>query len=171
LGITKSKHYKIAWGFANIGRLAIMLRSSWKTSNTKDSTNGKEPIGAPRIWKPDSSVKKPKGNDIYWFNPYGDQATHFIGYIENPNASNSSYNCKKIGNTSKAGPTMCISSTNNEKTQVGWVVEVGQKARRWTNVNNTPLERSPRHVLNSNEMIVRSLCLETSKKYSGDGHA
>lgn len=43
---------------------------------TKDSTNGIEPIGAPRIQKLVSSVKKHGGSDM--FNPCGIQATHFV---------------------------------------------------------------------------------------------
>jgi len=66
----------------------------------KDSTNGKKPIGTPRIRKLDLGVKKPRGSDINWFNPYGNQATHFIDYTENPNVPNSSYNCKKTNSTS-----------------------------------------------------------------------
>jgi hypothetical protein len=41
-----------------------MLKFSWNASNTKDSTNGKEPTRAPRIRKSDSSVRKPKGSDV-----------------------------------------------------------------------------------------------------------
>jgi len=66
---------------------------------------------------------------------------------------------------------MCISSINEGKTQVGWAVAVGQKAQRWVSVNNTPPKASPSHVPNSIEMIERSVCLETFKKYSGNGCA
>jgi len=37
-----------------------------------------------KIGKLNLGVKKCKGIDIDWSNPCGDQATHFIGYIENP---------------------------------------------------------------------------------------
>jgi hypothetical protein len=37
-------------------------------------------IGVPKIQKPKSGVRKPEGSDIKWFNPCGDQATHFVGY-------------------------------------------------------------------------------------------
>jgi hypothetical protein len=69
------------------------------------------------------------------------------------------------------GPTMCISSTNVGKTQVGWVVVVGQKVQKWANANNTPPNGSPCQVPNSNEMTMRSPCLETFEKYTRDGHA
>jgi len=96
-----------------------------------------------------------------WSNPYGDQATHFVNYIERPNAPNSSCNYKKIGNTSNARPTMCVSSANEGKTQVRWVVAVKQKVRKWASANNTPSKGSPYHVLDWNEMIMKSLCLKT----------
>ncbi len=73
----------------------IVLKSSQNASNTKDYTNGKEPIGAPRIRRPNLSVRKLGRNDIDWSNPRQDQATYFVSYIENPNTPNSSYNCKK----------------------------------------------------------------------------
>jgi hypothetical protein len=66
---------------------------------------------------------------------------------------------------------MCISSTNEGKTQVGWAVAVGGRAQKWANVNNTLPKGSPSHVPDSNEMIERSLCLEALKKYSGNGCA
>jgi hypothetical protein len=48
----------------------------------KDSTNGKEPTRTPRIQRPNSCAKKHGGSDIDWFNPFGDQFTHFVGYTE-----------------------------------------------------------------------------------------
>jgi hypothetical protein len=95
-----------------------VLKSSWNASNTKDCTNGKEPIRAPRIQRPNSGVRKLGRNDIDLFNPCWDQTTHFVNYIESPNVPNSSYNCKKTCTTSKAGPTMCVLFTNERKTQV-----------------------------------------------------
>ncbi len=44
--------------------------------------------------------------------------THFVGCTKSPNVPNSSYNRKKIGNTSEARPTMYISFANKGKTQV-----------------------------------------------------
>jgi hypothetical protein len=38
----------------------------------KDFTNGKKPIGAPKIQKSNSCVRKLGGSDINWFNPCGD---------------------------------------------------------------------------------------------------
>jgi hypothetical protein len=62
----------------------------------KDSKNGKEPTKAPRIRRPNYGVKKHGRNDIDWFNPYENQTTHFVDYIESPNAPNSFYNSQKI---------------------------------------------------------------------------
>jgi hypothetical protein len=72
-----------------------------------------------------SRIKKPRGSDIELSNPYGDQATHFVGCIENPNAENSSHNHRKIGITFDARPTICISFVNKIKTQVDWATCVG----------------------------------------------
>jgi hypothetical protein len=72
---------------------------------------------APKIWKPESRVKKSKGSDIEWSNPYGDQVTHFTNYIEM-----SYYNCTKIRITFNARPTICVSSAIKGKTQVGFKV-------------------------------------------------
>jgi len=97
--------------------------------------------------------------------------THFVNCTKSPNAPNFSYNCKKSNNTSRARPIMCVSSTNERKTQVRWATTVGQKVGRRVSANNTLPKRSPCHVLDSDEMIVRSWCLKASKKYSGDGCA
>jgi hypothetical protein len=35
----------------------------------------------------------------------------------------------KKGNTFEVGPTMCVSSTNKGKTQVGWVATIGGKCK------------------------------------------
>jgi hypothetical protein len=61
-------------------------------------------------------ARKPRGIDIDWFNPYGDQVTHFIICTKSLNAPNS-YNCqkKKKKNTSKAKLVMCISLPTKEK--------------------------------------------------------
>jgi hypothetical protein len=71
----------------------------------------------------------------------------------------------------KVGPIMYISLANEGKIQVGWVNVVGRKVWWWANVNNIPPKGSFYHVLNLDEMIVRSSCLEVSEKYSGDGRA
>jgi hypothetical protein len=57
--------------------------------NDLDLTN------VPKIQKPMLRIRKPKGSDIEWSNPCGDQATHFVGLIESPNVENSFCNCKK----------------------------------------------------------------------------
>ncbi len=158
----------MTWRSTTIRRLAIVLRSLWNASDTKDSTNGKKLIGTPRIWKPNSSVRKFGRHDINWSNPYGDHAKHFVGCTKSLNAINSSCNHKK-GTTSKAWPTMCISSTNEGKTQVGWSITIGWGTQKWVSANNTPPKGSPFHVLDSNEMIVGFPYFETSKKCSENG--
>jgi hypothetical protein len=81
-----------------------------------NSPNGKEPTGTPRIRKLDSGVKKLRGSDIDWLNPYGNQATHFVSFTKSLNVPNSSNNHKKTNNTFEVGLIMCISSTNKGKT-------------------------------------------------------
>ncbi len=65
---------------------------------------------------------------------------------------------------------MCISFANERKTQIGWVVAIGWRTWKWTSVNNIPPKGSPCCVLDLDEMIVRSLCLKASKKYSENEH-
>ncbi len=77
----------------------------------------------------------------------------------------------KKGNTFKARPIMCVSFANERKTHVKWVVVVRQITQRWVSANNTPPKRSPCHVQDLNEMIMKSMCLEISEKYNGNGHA
>jgi len=75
-------------------------------------------------------VKSPRGSHIKWSNPYGDQTTHFIDYTKSPNAQNSCCNCKKTRTTSNVGPTICVTSANEGKMQVGWADVVRRKAQR-----------------------------------------
>jgi hypothetical protein len=82
--------------------------------------------------KPKLGIQKLRGSDIEWSNPYGKQITHFIGCIKSPNVKNYFCNCKKIGTTFDAKPTIYISSTNERETQVGGVVVVKQIMWRWT---------------------------------------
>jgi hypothetical protein len=51
--------------------------------------NDLDPIDVPKIRKPDLEVKTLRRSDIEWSNLYGDQATHFVGYIESLNVKNS----------------------------------------------------------------------------------
>ncbi len=55
------------------------------------------------------------------------QATHFVGCTKSLNAENCYCNCKKIGTTFDAGPTVCISFANKGKTQIGWATIIGQR--------------------------------------------
>jgi len=96
-------------------------------SNTKDSTDGKEPTRTPKIQRLDLGVRKLRGSDIDWFDPYGNKTTHFIDCIKSLNVVNSSCNHKKIGATFEAIRTMHVSFTNEGKIQVGWVTIIGQK--------------------------------------------
>jgi hypothetical protein len=64
---------------------------------------------------------------------------------------------------------MCISSANEGKTKVRWAIVVGQIVQRWTSENNIFLKGSPYSVLDLDEMIVKSPCIEASKKYSRHG--
>jgi hypothetical protein len=59
---------------------------------------------------------------------------------------------------------MCISFTNEGKTQVGWVATVRQKSQRSVNANNTLPKGSPYHVSYLNEMTMKSPCLEAFEK-------
>lgn len=58
--------------------LVIMLRPSWNTYVTKDSTNGIKPINALEMHKPLSSVRNHGRSDMDKHTPCGNQATHFI---------------------------------------------------------------------------------------------
>ncbi len=63
-----------------------------------------------------SCVRKHGGNDMDESNPYGDQTTHFINWVESLNATNSTYNRKKMGTTFETWPTICVSTTNEGNT-------------------------------------------------------
>jgi hypothetical protein len=63
----------------------------------KDSTSGIKPIGALEYNM--SCIRKHGGSDMDEYNPHGDQTTHFINCVEGPNATNSTYNHKKMGTT------------------------------------------------------------------------
>ncbi len=90
----------------------------------------------------DLNARKPRGSDIDWFNPYGNYVTYFIDCTESLNVVDSSCNHQKTSSTFEVGPTMCVSFANEGKTQVRWVVAIGQKTQRWTSANNIPPKRS-----------------------------
>jgi hypothetical protein len=138
----------------------MIIRSSWKTSTTNNSANGFNPTSVPKVWKPKSRVRKLRGSDLKWSNPCGDQTSHFVGYTKSPNAQNFCCNSKKTKTTSYARSSICISSINERKTQVRWVIVIGPKAQRWAWANNVLPNGSPYCVPNSNEMIMRSSCQE-----------
>jgi hypothetical protein len=71
--------------------------------------------------------KKPRRCDIKWSNTYGNQTTYFINCTKSLNAENSCCNHKKTKITSNAKFIICISSTNEMKTQIRWAIVVGQR--------------------------------------------
>ncbi len=160
LCIAQWKHCKNHLKIYKHRRLNIVPRSSWKTSTINDSTNDLDPTSVPKIWKLKLGVRKLKGNDIECSDLCGDQIMHFIGYIESPNAKNSCYNRKKIGTTSNARPTICVSFANKWKTQVCSAIVVRWRAQRWAKANNAPRNGSPCYVPNFNKRTMRSPCKE-----------
>ncbi len=89
-------------------KLHIVPRSSWRALCINGSTNDLDPIGVPKTWKPKLGIRKSGGSDIEWFNPCGDQATHFTNCTESPNVKNSNCKCKKTRITFDVGPTTCV---------------------------------------------------------------
>lgn len=55
-------------------------------------------------------------------------------------------------------PTICVSLVSEGKTQVRWAIIIEQKVQRCVKVNNAPPKGSPCHVLNLDEMIMKSSC-------------
>jgi hypothetical protein len=92
--------------------------------------NDLDPTNALKIQKLELGVRKLGGNDIKWSNLCGDQVTHFVGYSKRFNVKNFYDNHKKTRTTFDANPIMCVSSTNERKTQAGWVIVVGQRVKR-----------------------------------------
>jgi len=88
--------------------------------------NDLDPTNAPKIQKSKLGVRKPKGIDIKWSNPYGNQPTHFDGYIESHNTKNSSYNLKKTRTTQDLLYTYRPPMKGKHK----WVAIVGQRTQR-----------------------------------------
>ncbi len=117
---------KVACGSTSIGRLIMVLISSWNAFATHDSTNGIKHISPPKIHKQYFNVIKLSGSDMDRFQPCGDQTTHFTSCMETPNVANYVYKGKKAGTTFETRPTICTSLVNEGKTQVGWVVRVRQ---------------------------------------------
>jgi hypothetical protein len=118
LGITQRKYYKSHLRIYKHKETKYSLKPSWRTLATNESTNNVDPTNAPKIRKPNLGVKKPRRNDIEWSNPWRNQATHFVGYTKSLNANNF-YNCKNTIATFDVRLTICVSSTNEVKTQVG----------------------------------------------------
>jgi hypothetical protein len=86
--------------------------------------------------------------------------------MENLDATNFASNCTKVGTTFEKTPTIYISSTNEGKTKVRWGAIVGQKMRKYVNVNNIMFKRSPCHVLNLNKMTMKSSCIKSMREIS-----
>jgi hypothetical protein len=58
-----------------------------------------------------------------------------------------------------------------EKHKPNWATTIGWSVQRWVNANNIHPKGSPCHVLDSDEMVVKSPCLKAFEKYNGNGHA
>jgi hypothetical protein len=86
--------------------------------------NDLDRTSVPKLQKPKLRIKKPRRSDIKWSNPCGDQTTHFVSCTENFNAQNFCSNCRKTKITFDAKPTICVSSANEKKTQVGWAIAI-----------------------------------------------
>lgn len=69
------------------------------------------------------------------------------------------------------GPTICISSMNERKSQVGRADVIGWKMQKCAKKNNIPPKGSPCHVLNLKKTTMKSLCWKAYQKYNGDGFA
>jgi hypothetical protein len=86
-----------------------------------------DPIDAPKIQKPKFIIRKPRGSDIEWSNLVETKLNTSLAALKAlSNVNNSSYNHKNTRTTFNVGPIICISSTNEGKTQVGWVVAIGK---------------------------------------------
>ncbi len=123
------------------------MRSKYKNSSQKfklrvrnNSINDLDPTNALKIQKFKSKIqvesKKVRKKYIESSNPWGNQATHFDGCIESPNADNSCYNCQKIRITYDVRPFICVSFAKEWKIQVRWVTTIGQRAQRWVRIKN-----------------------------------
>jgi hypothetical protein len=89
--------------------------------------------------------------------------------IKSHNVKKFSYNRKKTGITFDARPAICVSSTNERKTQVKWVVVIGQKTRRWTKTNNVPPNGSPCPIHDSNQITMNFYIGNFEKNIAGMG--
>jgi hypothetical protein len=63
---------------------------------------------------------------------------------------------------------MCVSCVDKKK-KVRWAIR--RRMQKKTSANKIFPKGSPYCVLELDEMIMKSSCLVTSEKYSGDGHA
>jgi len=90
--------------------------------------------------------------------------------VESLNVANFACNHKKASTTSNARPKICVSSTNEGKTQVEFIA-VKQKTWRCVKANNIPPKGSPCHVPNLDEMTMKSLCQIAYEKYCEDRYA
>jgi hypothetical protein len=121
---------KITWRSTSIKKLVIMLRFSYSTFNTKDSTKGKKLTWTPRIRRLNSNVRKPRGNDIDPSNL--EQIEQHISSIalkilmlQTPPIIT-----KKQITHSKQDQLCVYDLPTKEKTQVGWVVAIGWRAQK-----------------------------------------
>jgi hypothetical protein len=87
----------------------------------KGPTNGINQTTAPKLQKLILNVKKPKGSDMDKLNHSRDQATHFANSVENLNVANFACNHKKASITYNTRPKICVSATNEGKTQIEFI--------------------------------------------------
>jgi len=69
-------------------------------------------------------VNQPSEGDVGKFNSCEDQVTHFVNWMKNPSVETFACKHKKASTTFETWPTIYISLTSEEKTQVSWVVIV-----------------------------------------------
>jgi hypothetical protein len=137
LGITQQEHHKSQLKICKRKEIRYLpkilmkkinhkwSRSHWHTKNTKTQVK----------------VKTLRGSDLKWFNFCVQTKLHIRWCTKNLTVENSYCNCKKVGITFDARPTICVSFTNKRKTQIGWVTITRQRTWKWTRTNNIPPNR------------------------------
>ncbi len=118
-----------------------------------------------------SAIRKHRGSEMDGFNTCEDQTTHFTSWMESFNVTNFAYNHKNVSVAFETRPIICISSTNERNSQVGWADVIGWKMKKCAKKNNVPPKGSFCHVLNLKKTTMKSICWKAYQKYNGDGLA
>jgi hypothetical protein len=135
---------KTTWRSTNRKKLNIVPRSSWKTSTINDSTNDVDPTNAPKIQKLESRIRKLKGLNIKWSNPYGDQTTHYINFVATslwPSVGVKP-NTPKVGDLESSGTPECLEFDSKAQNTLHWgVLSVIEKVlkrryRKWPRIGH-----------------------------------